>query len=228
MAQPTTVKDPLAQRVTVWVGFPIAGAAVVFLLERLADWIAGLPWAPFQGLFKLVTKIPSPWDVVGAAGAGALLGLFVALMAHSESLFVEVGDGETRLTTDGRTRVFQRATITGVCLSGKDLVLFGPGTIELARDATDADPAALERAFAAHGYSWLPSGDPYEADFRRWVDDPTGELPEGANGFLKAREKALGKNDRKDAAELREELARLGVAVRDEKKKQYWRRTTAG
>ncbi|GLZ78601.1 hypothetical protein Afil01_34080 [Actinorhabdospora filicis] len=225
MAQPTTVKDPLAQRVTVWIGFPIAGALVVFLLERLADWIAGLEWAPFQGLFRLVSKIPEPWDVIGAAGAGLLLGLFIALIAHTESLLVEVGDTEAKLTTDGRTRVFPRETVTAVCLSGKDLVLFGPGTTELARDNTDADPGALAAAFASHGYTWLPSGDPYADDFRRWVDDPS-VLPEGANGLLKAREKALSKDDRKDAAELREELARLGVAVRDEKKKQYWRKTT--
>lgn len=225
MPQPTTVKDPIAQRVTVWTGFPLAGGVVLVLLERIAGWVAGLDAAPFHGLFKLASKVPSPWGIIGAAVIGVLAGLFVAMIAHSESLLVEVADAETKLTTDGRTRVFQRASVTAICLSGKDLVLFGPGTMELARDKTDADPRTLETAFHAHGYNWLTT-DPYADDFRRWADDPTMS-PSGANGLLKARDKALSKDDRKDAAELREELARLGVAVRDEKKRQYWRTTTA-
>jgi cysteinyl-tRNA synthetase len=43
-------------------------------------------------------------------------------------------------------------------------------------------------------------------------------LPPGADALLTAREK-----NSDDADELRAELARLGVVVRDEKGKQYWR-----
>jgi hypothetical protein len=37
--------------------------------------------------------------------------------------------------------------------------------------------------------------------------------------------KALDKGDHDDAAGLRAELARLGVVVRDQKERQYWRRS---
>ena len=51
-------------------------------------------------------------------------------------------------------------------------------------------------------------------------------MPSGADALLVARQRVLEKGDRRDVAELRVELARLGVAVRDEGRRQYWRRTT--
>jgi hypothetical protein len=43
---------------------------------------------------------------------------------------------------------------------------------------------------------------------------------------LKTRAQALNNTETaEDARELREELARLGVVVRDENKRQYWRMT---
>jgi hypothetical protein len=49
------------------------------------------------------------------------------------------------------------------------------------------------------------------------------DLPQAADAFLRARARALKDDKTDDVAELRDELARLGVVVRDEKKKQYWR-----
>ena len=49
------------------------------------------------------------------------------------------------------------------------------------------------------------------------------DLPQAADAFLRARARALRDDKKDDAAELRDELAKLGVVVRDEKKKQYWR-----
>ncbi|MEU8916541.1 CysS/YqeB C-terminal domain-containing protein [Streptomyces nigrescens] len=49
-------------------------------------------------------------------------------------------------------------------------------------------------------------------------------LPQGANALLKARAQLLDKkSSTEDLRELREELARVGVVVRDEKRQQYWR-----
>ncbi|WP_420708742.1 CysS/YqeB C-terminal domain-containing protein [Streptomyces sp. NRRL S-1813] len=50
-------------------------------------------------------------------------------------------------------------------------------------------------------------------------------MPDAANAFLKARQGALEKKGPSDddTRELRAELARLGVVVRDEKGRQYWR-----
>ncbi|WP_420911227.1 CysS/YqeB C-terminal domain-containing protein [Streptomyces nigrescens] len=49
-------------------------------------------------------------------------------------------------------------------------------------------------------------------------------LPQGANALLKARAQLLDKRSSSgDLRELREKLARMGVVVRDEKRRQYWR-----
>jgi cysteinyl-tRNA synthetase len=65
---------------------------------------------------------------------------------------------------------------------------------------------------------------PRARHFRRWVADMP-ELPVDADALLRAREKALDKGDDDDAAELRAQLAKLGVVVRDQKERQYWRRS---
>jgi hypothetical protein len=49
-------------------------------------------------------------------------------------------------------------------------------------------------------------------------------LPEGANALLNARTRALAKKQKDDEAELRREVGTLGVVVRDEGTRQYWRR----
>jgi hypothetical protein len=63
------------------------------------------------------------------------------------------------------------------------------------------------------------------------VPDLAG-LPDGANALLAARAKALKKRDADESAVLLTELHRLGVVVRVEKGRQYWRltpsATTAG
>jgi len=57
------------------------------------------------------------------------------------------------------------------------------------------------------------------------VEDLPG-LPEGAGALLRARAQALEKRKDREVAELRRELGRLGVVVRDEKRRQYWRTIT--
>jgi hypothetical protein len=52
----------------------------------------------------------------------------------------------------------------------------------------------------------------------------TTALPAEANVLLQARREALGDKDAADdVRELRDELARLGVVVREEKTRQFWR-----
>jgi hypothetical protein len=51
------------------------------------------------------------------------------------------------------------------------------------------------------------------------------ELPTGANAILRARARALERGDTEDAAQLRRELGKLGIVVREEAKRQSWRRT---
>ena len=65
--------------------------------------------------------------------------------------------------------------------------------------------------------------DPYLEAYRRWVPG-LPEVPAAAEAVFTARQKALTAGDDDDVRELREELGRLGFVVRDDRKKQYWRR----
>jgi hypothetical protein len=50
-------------------------------------------------------------------------------------------------------------------------------------------------------------------------------LPAGADALLRARERAIERDRRDDARELRRELGLIGVVLRDDSKRQYWRLT---
>jgi hypothetical protein len=217
-----TVTDPLWVRLLMWLGFPVAGAGVLYGLTRIADWVAGLRWAPFQGPFELVADVSEPGRTYGALGVGLVGGVVVALIGHAESLTLTVDHAGVTLKRDDKTRTVPRAEIAAAFADGKALVLLGHRGQELARESSDLDLDRVEAALRQAGYTWLPDGDPHQGAYRRWVEaDP--DLPPAADAFLRARAKAIKDDKKDDVAELRDELARLGVVVRDEKKKQYWR-----
>lgn len=197
----------------------LAGAGVGWLVGFLAHWLVTLPWAPLQGPARLLASIPGPWLPV----VGAVAGLVVGLVAQHEELVVRLSDEGVVLTRKGRDQEFAHDAIATACRDGKYLVLLGHDGGELAREECDLDAGRVAEAFTEHGYAWADT-DPHQGEFRRWVPD-TPELPAAANAFLKARQTALEKKGPSDGdvRELREELARLGVIVRDEKRRQYWR-----
>jgi hypothetical protein len=204
-----------------WGGLPVGGALVVWLLKLLAGWLVTLPWVPFRGPLELVDSVPEPWGTIGAVGIGLVGGLVLALMWHGEWLAVAVTPERVRLEGDEYEAVFERADVAAVFVEKGQLVLLGHDTGELARRPSELDVAALAEVFGRHGYPWR-DGDPHAGEYRRWVPNTDG-LPPGANALLAARAKVLGSLDDADAKELRAELVKLGVVVRDEKKKQYWR-----
>lgn len=221
-AEPSVVRDPGWVRLLIWVGFPVAGAALGYLLKIVSKWVAGLEWAPWQGPFKLLSRLDEPWFTVVPVGVGLAAGLVLSVLAWEDSLVVSVSRESVGFKRGDKERELAAAAVQGVFVDGKELVLLGAAGEELAREKSDLDGAALREAFGGHGFAWLDGGDPYAGRYRRWVEgDPA--LSGSANAVLKARASALGKDNRADAAELREELVKLGVVVRDERKKQYWR-----
>ncbi|WP_239123652.1 YqeB family protein [Rhizocola hellebori] len=226
MREETTVSYSRAEWALIWLGFPLIGAGAGWGLQAAAGWVAGLAWAPFQGPFKLVASIDQPWATIGALALGAIAGVVVALLAAADVLQVRVGGDTVAVSRGGKpAREFPRASVTGVFQDAKHLVLLGEGTAELLREKHDLTEARLRQAFTAHGWPWLPDGDPWAGQYRRFVDDDP-DLPPAANALLKARAVAVSKDDGHDLAELRQELTKLGVVVRDEKKRQYWRLVT--
>ncbi|MFH8406743.1 hypothetical protein ACH4FX_18395 [Streptomyces sp. NPDC018019] len=226
-ADRTTVGPTTGERALLWAGFPVLGAGALWLLSRAAGWVASLPWAPLQGPFKLVASLPEPQASIGALAVGALLGLALAFLADREYVTGVIGPGQAVLTVDGVTRTVPRDATAAVFQDGKSLVLLGHDTAELARLRGDFDAQRFAAAFERHGYPWQADGDPYAADFRRWVAGQP-DLSDAAHALLKARAHALKKGNKEDAEQLRADLAELGVVVREDKNgkdaAQHWRR----
>ncbi|MFD7666124.1 hypothetical protein [Streptomyces sp. NPDC059788] len=219
----TTVGPTAGERAVLWAGFPALGAVALWLVSRAAGWVASLPWAPMQGPFKLIASAPEPLLSIGSVVVGVLVGLAVAFFAEREYVTADIGPDQAALTVDGVTRTVPRAATAAVFRDGKNLVLLGHDSAELARLRGDFDADRFAAAFERHGYPWRPEGDPYAADFRRWVAAQP-DLSSTAHALFKARAHALKKGEKKDAEQLREELARVGVVVRDGKDKaQHWR-----
>lgn len=206
-----------------WFVFPAVGAAVLWGLLPFSAWVAQLAWAPLQGPFALVASIPQPGAAIGAVALGSAAGLVLAYVAHTEGFTATVSPSRVELSRGSRVH----DTVAGeevhlVFMDGKELVLLSREGAELARQATDLKPAALRPVFVAHGYSWNDAGDPYLQQYTRWVPGGHG-LPDGADALLHARQSALESGDKADVVELRRELWKLDVVVRDSDKKQYWR-----
>lgn len=226
--QPRTSRETVVahspwSNAAVWLAAPLAGALIGCLLKLALDWAATLRWVPFKGPLELFDSIPEPHATIGAFAVGALGGLVLTYFGQHESLRLVISDDRVRLTGEGYTQDIERGEISALFREKDGLVVLGNATEEIARRPCFHGNNRLANAFRSHGYPWR-NGDPHAGRYRRWVpDDP--ELSGSAHALFKAREKTLGKIDDKDARELRHELAKLGIVVHDDKKRQYWRTT---
>jgi hypothetical protein len=218
---PTVLGFSLGDRLFIGAGFPLLGAGLGYLVPYLATWALKLPWVPLSGPLKLIASFRGTWALGILVGIGAVLGLGLAFLAIVESLKVTLTDNGIRLDKDGRARTIARGEVAAVFVDGRTLVVLDRESRQLVRDMCESKPAAIARAFRAHGYPWV-DGDPYAELYRRWVPD-TPDLPAAANALLKAREVALRKRAGRDVAELRDETQKLGFVVRDDGARQYWR-----
>lgn len=218
-----TVVDPPWLSAFIWFGFPVIGAAAVYLVKVLAGWLLTLPWVPFEGPLRLVDSIPEPWSTTGAIVLGLVGGLVLTVLAKHDSLALAVDPQEIVFTRGDESTTIPADQVASAFLDGKQIVVLGRRQQELARESSDLRSAEVAEAFRGQGYRWLDA-DPHRESFRRWVPETPG-LPTGANALLKAREQALRGKEKSagDARELRDELARVGVVVRDHKDRQYWR-----
>ncbi|WP_157249523.1 YqeB family protein [Nonomuraea typhae] len=226
-SDPTVVTLPVLHRVLIWLGAPLVGAVLGWLLKLAIEWAATWPWVPFEKPIKLVAGLSEPHLTIGALALGLVAGLVLAFLFIADYVGVVVDDDRAVFTHGDDRQEVRRAEAAAVFLDGKHLVVQGHQTEELVRTRGELPEAAdLERAFLAHGYPWV-SGDPLAAEFRLWADGHP-DLDAAAHSYMRLRARALEKDQKDDAGELRGELARLGVVVREEGKKQYWRRLPSG
>jgi hypothetical protein len=208
----------------VWLGFPLVGGLVGWFVPALADWLAGLPMAPFEGLSWLVGRLPDPVAAPALAGAGALAGLAFGVVAARERVRLVVSSDAVVFGRGPRRVALARPAVAAAFHDGrKVLVLTGPHGEERLREPAGLPREKVREALESRGYTYLRE-DPHGAEFRLWAPGVIG-LPPGADAVLAARRLALERKRRDDAAVLRDELWRLGIAVRDEGTRQLWRAT---
>ena len=257
ISPPVVVGPTSLDRLLLWCGSPALGALIAYGLLRLAGWMTGLPWAPFQGPARLVDELLGERGALGVAicaGLGVVAGAVFAAHAVGEIAVVTVdGDRLDIVLGDARTEL-ARQHVTDVFVDRKDLVVLGvrpragspdrtaaddgPAAagpvpaygapdalvVELAHVRTELATARLADAFRAAGWPWRDV-DPHASRFRRWVSgDPA--LPPSADAVLRARAAMLEAGKASDAADLRRELSRLDVVVRDLDQAQHWRPAT--
>ncbi|MGG3310563.1 DUF308 domain-containing protein [Paenibacillus lautus] len=210
-----------SDRILIWAVPPLLGAVVGWFIPAIADWATGLAWVPFQGPLELIASIQGPWVVIVTAILGLLAGMVLSHIAIKESLAVRLSDQEIRLRMHDAEQSFTRDEVSAVFLDGKQLVLLGTEGQELYRENPEAKRDAVAETFKRHGYSWRDH-DPFADHYVRWVAD-SPELTPSLNALFLAREKAMENEDKEDAADLRRELSELGITVRDDGKRQYWR-----
>jgi hypothetical protein len=222
LEQTTIVATPWWGRAAAWLLLPAAGAGAGWLLDRAADWAARVPLPVLRGPMRLIADLPEPQATIGALALGAVAGLVLAFFVDQESLTVRLSGAEVELRRPGTVRVLPRADVAVAFREGDRLVLLGRTGRELAREPSHLSAKRLGPAFAAHGIPWSDR-DPYADAYRRWVPG-LPDVPPAAEALFAARQKALAGGDQGEAADLRTELARLGYVVRDDHKRQYWRR----
>ncbi|MEU8331481.1 hypothetical protein [Micromonospora sp. NPDC048839] len=220
----TVVSGGASELAVLWGAFPLLGGGAGWLLAATTGWLTRLPWVPFGDLVEWLDRLPEPQATLGAVGVGVLAGLVVAGIGTAERLIVTVDAAQVRLRRSDQDRAVARVDTRVAFLADKHLVLLDGDGAELVRESTDLPAARLAEAFRTHGWSWADD-DPHRSAYRLWVPDLPG-LPAGADALLRARERAIERDRRDDARELRRELGLLGVVLRDEGKRQYWRLTT--
>ncbi|GGM21628.1 hypothetical protein GCM10011608_02830 [Micromonospora sonchi] len=220
---PSVVSGGAGELLALWAGIPVVGGLAGGLLAAGAGWVAGLPWAPVQGLFRWVNGLPDTYALGGGVALGLVAGLVIGAIGTAERVRVTVDGTRVRLRRGSTERETGRSETRVVFVDGKDLVLLDADDGELARQTSDLPADQLARAFREHGWPWAEA-DPHREAYRRWVPGLPG-LPDGADALLRARQEALEAGRGDEARELRTELGRYGVVVRDEGKRQYWRLT---
>ncbi|MDN5856098.1 MAG: hypothetical protein L0K86_25300 [Actinomycetia bacterium] len=222
-ASPVTVASfDNGERPFILIGFPLVGALIGWAVRPVAEWASGIDQLPFGSITDVIAGWDSLWATVVPIAVGLIAGLAFALYAIHDTVKVTIDRHALTLNQGDRSTTFDRAEIDAVYVEAKRLVVLDRQTAELASELFDADPTRLASELLEHSYPWFDA-DPYASAYRRWLDG-SPDLSDAEHFVLRTRGKALADDDEDDLADLRQELSRLGLVVRDEGNRQYWRR----
>lgn len=221
MNQETIVGLSKIEKTLYWIIPPVLGAVLGWFLPVIADWVLTIPIVPFKGPLEFITSLNSFWVSIIAAVIGSVAGLFFSQYILTEILQVFISDQNVKLLFKEKEEVIEKKDISAVYLENKDLVVLGHDDTELYRERIESKKMFVESAFKHHGYKWADE-DPFKNKYQRWVADHP-DFPSHINTLLLARERAILDNKHEEAKILRKDLAKLGVVIQDEDKRQYVR-----
>ena len=210
-------------RLFIVVVFPLLGLLIGAGIHPLAEWASDVDALPFGRFSDVVAKLDPWWAQAAVAAVGLLAGAAFATYALLETVTVRIGPDQLQLKRGDATWSIARADVDAVFVESKQIVVLDQHTAEFARKPFEGDQELLATSLTKLGYPWS-DGDPHAASYRRWIDE-SPDLTDAEHFMLRTRAKALSAGDSDEADDLRAELSRVGLVVRDEGHRQYWRRT---
>ncbi|GLW31591.1 hypothetical protein Areg01_45310 [Actinoplanes regularis] len=205
-------------RVLVTCGPAVCGLLLTAALPAAARWLLdlhiGLPFGP---VFRVLSRIDSPWELAIQAAILVVVGLCVTASLYEHLTPVTVGPDQLRA---GPVRL-SRAEIAAVYLDGDTLVVLDRESRQAVRCIPRARRRLVAGTFHELGYPWQDT-DPFAHLYQPWPA-ASGVLPDAADAVLSARAVALRKKAAREATELRATLEKLGYSVRDDRDRQLWR-----
>ncbi|WP_102272882.1 YqeB family protein [Cytobacillus massiliigabonensis] len=199
----------------------IVGGVIGWFMPVIADWLLKLPVVPLEIIIEIIASFNSLWASIVTTIIGIIIGVLLTFIIFNESLEVTISKDDLKLKFGEKVVTIAKKDISAVYLENKQLIILGQHSVELYREVIDAKKDIVREAFQNDQYPWNEK-DPFESDYQRWVLGHP-DFPEKISAFLYAREHALKENKKKEAKHLREDLAKLGAVIKDDKGAQYVR-----
>lgn len=135
-------------------GFGLAGLVLGLVIRPLAGWVAGLPWAPFQGPLELIASADQPWAAWVVPLAGLALGAVFGLYVIHDSPVLHIDAAQIRVEQKGQQRTIRREQVATVYRDGSSVVMETEQGRTLFKGDVEGGKAVVRRAFLDHGYPW--------------------------------------------------------------------------
>ncbi|MBB4823336.1 hypothetical protein HNO89_000556 [Sporosarcina luteola] len=213
------------------IAFSIFGVALGYFFSRILSWLMTKDRIPFQERLTFINKFVElfqlhlgEWSNVLFSIVGLVGGLYGAKLLLRESPAISITNDNIKIANDVITIELLQDEIRDIYYDHDELVIVGCSGHELLRKSYDSKPETLKVAFKQHGYPFR-TDDLYSHLFTLW-QPASQHLPDHVHALLKAREIAKKNDEGEEANVMRSELAKLGVVVKDEGTKQFWRHVT--
>lgn len=200
---------------------PIVGALIGWFIPTVSEWVAKLSFIPFGKALEWISLQEGLLVSVIGLVVGIIVGIIFTLYAFSETLMISITDDEVTLEIHEKVTTLSKSQLSAVYLEKKELVFLGLKGEELFRGEHETKPTLIADGFLTHSFPWKEA-DPYANEYARWVPEYPS-LTTHENALLLARDRAVKDDDKEEEISLRTDLAKLGIVIQDENKKQYIR-----